>query len=131
MKEKSRILGLDVGSKRIGMAVAIEGIVFPRETLLVKSQKEALDSLKQFCAQENITEIVIGLPLDQENQETMQSKKIRAFGEKLESAVNLPVAFQEESYSTLEAAWKMPKYKKEHRDTLAAAVILERYLNAI
>lgn len=126
----SHILGLDVGEKRIGMAIADEKlkVVFPRETISYKRQVVLLEFLKTFCEEVGISRIVIGLPLDAKEKETKQSSKIRVFAKKLSRHVNLPIEFQEESYSTQEGIWKMPKYRKEHRDALAAMVILERYL---
>lgn len=126
----SRILGLDFGEKRIGMAIGDKKtkMVFPRDALTIKNQRTVFMHLKQFCKQESIIEIVLGLPLRDDDEETTLSEKIRKFGKRLEIEVGLPVIFQEESFSTKEALWKMPKEKKEHRDTLAAMIILERYL---
>lgn len=126
----SKILGLDVGEKRVGIAIADEKekVVFPRDTVAYKSRAAFFAYVKDFCVQEGISLIVIGLPLGQDEKETFQSKKIRAFTEKLSKVVQVPIEFQEESYSTKEAEWKMPKYRKKHRDVVAAMVILERYL---
>lgn len=126
----SHILGLDFGEKRIGMAIGDEKtkMVFPRDTLRMKNQRLVFDYLNRLCKEEGIMKIVIGLPLGDDDGETKVSEKIRKFKKGLDAALGIPVVFQEESFSTKEALWKMPKEKKEHRDTLAAMIILERYL---
>lgn len=125
-----RLLGLDVGQKRIGLAITDDRnrVVFPRGNLERKNKNQTIVDLKKFCEEEKVSKIICGLPLDEQERERRGTRAIRAFGELIEKELHIPVEFIDEAFSTDEAIAKMPKYVKKFKDELAAAIILERYL---
>lgn len=141
MNHQSKLLGLDYGTSSIGVAITDETrhFVFGRETLsLKKGLKPTLEKLKNLCLEEKIQTIVIGLPLDEDGNETAQTEKIRRFAEKLKATIpRLELSFQDESFTSFEAdqllaqAGISAKKNKAHQDELAAILILKRYLKVL
>lgn len=132
----SKILALDFGTKLIGYAIsdADAKIAFPRGTLANKSETKLLKELQKIIAEEKICKIILGVPLGEDNEETDVSKRIRGFGSRLTRKLKLPVEYVDEFGSSKEALGKIPfkKYrrKKGETDSIAAQIILQRYLDA-
>ncbi len=124
-----RYLGIDYGDKRIGIAVSDpEGrIAFPKSALLNRGSAKIVKELKSLLAKEDVSEIVVGLPLNLDGSESDQSRKVRSFVKKLKSRVTLPVKFENEIFTTHMV--ESQGVEKEHRDESAAAVILQSYLD--
>ncbi len=131
-----KLLAIDFGTKRVGYAVsdATQTIAFPREALPAHPLDVLLAALREVINTEKISAIVIGLPLDAENEEGESAKKVRAFGEEVVRAFSLPVVYTDESYSSNEALSKIPlrkdRGKTGRRDAVAAQIILQRYLDS-
>lgn len=131
-----RILGIDYGSKRIGLAVSdeTESMAFPYTVLETKKFIEnKFNILKEFCKKEDIKQIVVGLPLSFSGKEQSQAVETRAFIDNLKKSVNLPVEFENEVLTT-ELAKKhlisaAGKKIKEKIDASAAAIILQSFLD--
>lgn len=137
-----RILALDVGDKRIGLAVSdpLGLTAQPLQTLARGHFKKDCAVILAKIQAFQVTELVIGLPLDSEGNEGRQSEKIRFFAEGLEMFLNehniiLPFRFVDESYSSKEAEnilleANMGRQKRKRViDKIAAAVILQHYLD--
>ncbi len=133
-----RILGLDLGTKTIGLATAdVEGqISTPRQT--IARTKFMLDAkqLLDFATRENIGLLVIGLPLNMDGTEGPRAQATRAFVRNLAKLTDLPVMFWDERLSTvavnrvmLEADLSRAK-RAENVDKLAAGYILQSFLDA-
>lgn len=120
-----KILGIDYGRKKIGLAIS-EGIL--ATPLAVVKEKQPLAAIKKICLDQQITEIVIGLP------ESGIVEEIKLFGQKLETMTGLTVAFQDETLTSRSAVAKMiaagkkRKFRRQKEDAVAAALILESYL---
>jgi putative Holliday junction resolvase len=134
----ARVLGIDLGSRRIGVAVS-DGLGLtaqPRATLARKGGVRDIDAIAAAVKDADADRIVLGLPLDPEGQEGPAARRARAFGDKLRAALHLPVELIDESFSTVEAeavllAADMSRARrKQVVDKLAAAVILQRWLDA-
>lgn len=132
-----RVLGLDIGSKRIGIAVSDElGFTAqPVETLLSKGMEADLDRIVALVDQYGAEEIVVGLPYNMNGTEGPEAKKVRAIMEKISKRVNIPVQEWDERLSTaaaertlLEADMSRSKRRKVV-DRLAAVIILQGYLD--
>jgi len=134
-----RILGLDYGEKRIGVAVCDElGITAQGlPTLIRQTQKHDLEVLNRWIQQYSIQEIVIGYPLRLDGSEGIQCEKVKRFALLLEKNFLLPVMKWPETLSTKEAEeilissgirWRK---RKEKVDRLAACLILQSYLDQI
>ncbi len=132
----AKILALDFGTKRIGCAVSDESatVAFPRGVFANTPGEEIFEKIRVMVREERITKIVIGVPLDQDNEETESSKLARRFGSTLARSVMLPITYVDETSSTDEALAKIPFRKdrraKGQRDAIAAQIILQRYLDS-
>jgi putative holliday junction resolvase len=134
----SRVLGIDLGSRRIGVAVS-DGLGLtaqPRTTIARHGGVRDLDAIAAAAKEASADRIVLGLPLDPEGLEGPAAQRARVFAEKLRAAVGLPVELIDESFSTVEAeqvllAADVSRAKrKQVVDKMAAAIILQRWLDS-
>lgn len=123
-----RILGIDYGQKRFGLAITEGEIARP---LKVEARNKNLESrIQEICEKENVEKIVIGLP------EGRLANEIKDFGQQLESITNIPVEFFDETLTTQDAIKKMieagtsKKKRKNFQDAVSAALILQAYLSS-
>jgi putative holliday junction resolvase len=130
-------MGLDLGSKTIGIATAdlTRQIATPRETLARKKFTDDAKALIAFAEKEAIGLLVFGLPLNMDGTEGPRCQSTRAFVRNLARLTPLPVVFWDERLSTvavnrtmLEADLSRAK-RAEHVDKLAAAYILQGFLD--
>jgi putative holliday junction resolvase len=137
-KLQGRILGLDVGSKRIGMAVSdplgitAQGI----ETLQRRNKRQDFAELARIIQRYEVQEIVVGLPLRMSGIEGAQSEKIQAFAEDLRQRFGLPVHLWDERLTSVEAnrLLRQTDLSIERRakavDRMAAVLILQGWMEA-
>jgi putative holliday junction resolvase len=131
-----RILALDVGRKRIGLAVTDElGITAQGiETLQRTRLRDDLDALKNIAEKWNIRMLLVGRPLHMSGAESRQSEYTREFAHRLQEHVGLPLIFWDERLTSAEAermlrdAGASLDQKKKAVDRLAAMLLLESYL---
>jgi len=134
-----RILGLDYGSKRIGVAICDElGITAQvLATITRKNQRQDLQAIAGFIKKYGVEKIVIGYPIRLDGTEGIQCEKTNRFIRILESTFSLPVIRWEETLTTKEAenilmeANMRRKKRKNVVDKLAASLILQGYLNSL
>lgn len=124
-------LGIDYGKKRIGVAV---GSVIPKPLKPIFNTGDVLviDKICQICQEYEIETIVIGMPFRSQGEEGTISKEIRKFADDLEKC-NLPIEFEPEQFSTVEAEEMLKRQgKKLERsgltDSVSAAIILEQFI---
>ena len=128
----ARIVALDVGAKRIGVASAnvVARLASPLTTLEVTSNIMA--DIKQLLAEQTAEAVVLGLPRGMQGQETAQTKTVTDFGEALRQYIDIPLYWQDEAMTSklseeeLKASNKA--YTKGAVDALAATYILEDFL---
>lgn len=133
----SRLLGLDHGKRRIGVAVADSetGMAFARTAIQRRNLDHDLALVRELCTSEGVEQIVIGLPLNMDETEGPQAAEARAFGERL-TATGLDVVFEDERLSSWEAAQRLadagrrPSRASGELDSAAARLILQQYLDA-
>ena len=134
----ARILAVDYGEKRIGLAVSDElGITAsPLMTLARRSDDETVRQIAQLASKLRVTQIVVGLPRRTDAQEGEMERKVKAFAEKLRQEVSVPVVLFDERFTTriaeqvlLEADLSRRK-RKQVRDRLAAVILLQSFLEA-
>ncbi len=134
----ARVLGIDLGSRRIGVAVS-DGLGLtaqPRATLPRHGGMRDMDAIARVVKEADADRIVLGLPLDCEGKEGPAALRARAFADKLRATLKLPVELCDESFSTVEAedvliaADLSRARRKQVVDKLAAAIILQRWLDA-
>jgi putative Holliday junction resolvase len=133
-----RILGLDIGQKRIGVALSDPlGITAQGLTVIVyEDTAGALERLADICREHGVTRIVAGLPLHLSGDRGEAAEKVEKFAAAIEEHTGLPVEFIDERLTTRAAertliAGKVKRRaRKEVRDMLAAVLILESFLNS-
>ncbi len=123
------ILGVDFGTKRIGLAWVNKdlGVVLPYGQIRGKDREEMLLNLAKFIKEEKIDKVVFGLPLTLGGQESPNSRRVRTFVDELKKIINVQVDFYDERLSSF-AADQMEG--EASRDEKAAMIILTDYLEA-
>ena len=121
-----RLLGIDYGRKRIGVAMSDkEGrMAFPYA--VVENNVKKFSAIRKICENEDISEIVVGLPKNLKGEETEMTREVQEFGRRLCQKIGLKVIFQNEMFSTKEAVQIQGRHQKI--DASAAALILDSYL---
>ena len=128
-----RILAIDFGERRIGLATsdASGRLATARRTLQRKTDDAAVAEILRFCRQEEIGLIVLGVPRSPEGVESAFAGRVRSFARKVAEKSALPIAFQEETLTSNEAARRLPPgASREEIDRMAAAILLEDFLAA-
>jgi len=132
-----RILALDYGSKRIGIALSDElGITAGGLTTINrKGRLQDIEKISRIVEEYGVEEVVIGYPLRLDGTEGIQCEKVSRYADILSSNLSIPVIKWDESLSTKEAETILieadikPRKRREVVDKLAAAIILQGYLN--
>jgi len=136
--EGGKLIGVDVGTKTIGLAVCDAGWHFagPAETIRRTKFTKDLEQLQAFVAREQVVGLVVGLPLNMEGSDSPRTQSVRAFARNL-APLNLPVLLWDERWSTqaveramIEADVSRAK-RSEKVDALAAAHILQGAIDAL
>ena len=137
-----RILGLDFGSKTVGVAVS-DGLLLTAqgvETIERRDEnklRKTCARIEELIAEYEITEIVLGLPKNMNNTEGERVEKTKAFGEMLERRTGLPVHYWDERLTTVAAEQILMEsgVRRENRkaviDKVAAGLILQGYLDCL
>ena len=135
-----KIMGLDYGAKTVGVAISdtLLQIAHPKETIFRDSEKrmrKTLARIAELACEEEIKEIVIGLPLLPDGAEGERAQKAREFAEKVKTRTELPVILQDERFTTTASDEELDEMqvkaedRKKMIDQLAACHILDEYLN--
>jgi putative Holliday junction resolvase len=138
-----RVIGLDLGEKRIGVAVSDASGTLARPVKTIErgtSDAEAVAALRttvdELRAGEEIDGIVVGLPVRLDGSDNLQTPKVRRMIERMAAELGVPVFTQDERLSSREAEERLALGEKDWRkrkaklDAAAAAVILQDYLDA-
>jgi putative holliday junction resolvase len=135
----SRILGLDYGEKRIGLAVSdpTGTIASPLTTLTRRAGKRPpWAELERLVQEYEVNELVVGLPLDLAGEERDWSREVREFGDRLAGRTGLPLHWIDERLTSVQAERAVrgsglrrgQREEKERVDAAAAAIILQQFL---
>lgn len=135
-----RIMGLDFGSKTVGVAISDELLLTAQGVEIIRRKEE--NKLRQTCArieelikEYNVEEIVLGLPKNMNATEGVRAELTREFQDKLERRTGLPVHLWDERLTTVAAdkimmeAGIRREHRREHVDRIAAALILQGFLD--
>jgi putative holliday junction resolvase len=133
-----RAVGLDVGSRTIGVAVSDElGLLaHPRKTLARKGTKGDVATVRALVAAEEATRVIVGLPFTLDGKIGPRAQRVQVFIDALRDGWEVPVEPWDERYSTIEAARGLDEAgvygdrRREVIDAAAAAVILQGWLDA-
>lgn len=131
-----RKMGIDYGDKRIGVAFTDLLCVISTAYDVIKNESEqkSLEILTRLAKEKEVDEIIIGLPLNMQGEENERTKITREFGEKLSNYSLLPVVYEDERLTSVEAEEMLKERKlkwekrKEVIDMISAQLILQSYL---
>lgn len=138
MSGPTRLLGIDHGAVRLGLAVSDpeRRIASPLANYTRHDLEQDGRFLKKVIAEEEIGQVIIGLPVHLSGHEGEQAVAARAFGQWLGRLAGTPIVFWDERFSTWEAeaslrlAGLTNKKRKARRDQVAAQVLLQAYIDA-
>lgn len=138
-----RVLGIDLGARRVGLAIsdASGTLARPLETLVVSSEADAVDRVSQFIdalarEDDGLAAIVVGMPAALDGTKTPESARVAAFVAALAKRTPLPIAVEDERLTSVEAESRLAiqerdwKKRKDKLDAAAAAIILQDYLDS-
>lgn len=127
-----KILALDVGGVRIGVAAADAQLRFANPLITLTNDETIWNRLAALIQEHDVQHIVVGLPRGLQGQETAQTSICREFAEKLSERLKVAVSMQDEAATSVKAEAELRErgkpYEKSDIDALAATYILEDYL---
>lgn len=137
MNAKPRSLGLDIGDRRIGIAISDPlGITAAGlDTLERINMNKDIDAIADIAKRHGAIEIIVGLPQNMDGSVGEQAQKVQSFCKKLARATGLPIIYEDERLSTVSAirTLTLQGVKTGHRkdlvDRQAAAIILQKHLD--
>ena len=137
-----RALGLDVGERRVGIAISdpTGTVVRPLQTLVRSSRAEDFAAITALVAEHDVELVVVGQPLSLNGSEGPQARRISRYAERLADQLTVPIVFWDERYTTMAAEEIMLQNRSKGKrrraraeggvDAIAAAVILQSYLDS-
>ncbi len=137
---KGKYLAIDYGDRRVGIAISDynKEISFPRDFLTYTSENNLIAQLKKICEEEDVSKIILGLPIMMTGELGDRAKKTQKFHEALKEAMpSMPIDFFDERLSTEFAVKSLrgqgikDRDQKGKRDAMSAQIILQNYLSSI
>ncbi|NIP41871.1 MAG: Holliday junction resolvase RuvX [candidate division Zixibacteria bacterium] len=133
---RMKVMAIDFGTKRIGLAFTDPTLSFVSKTLTlkVKSEKDAAQKAAEFVFSEDIHKIILGYPLNDDGTKSEMTLKVEDFKVRLEKLVDVEIEYSDERYTSEEAEkylhqmGKSIKGNKNRIDAISAALILNDYL---
>jgi putative holliday junction resolvase len=134
----TRLLGIDHGLARIGLAVSDAGRMVARELMIIKrtSNKEDFARIHRVASEQNVVGVVVGVPFDPDNEERgrrTQADTVKNWVERFSQTTSLPIVLWDENLTSVDAqeiARRQRRKLREPIDDLAARVMLQSYLDA-
>ncbi len=138
MSTPTRLLGVDYGSVRIGLAISDPDrrLASPLAVHIRSSRDQDADYFRSVVSEEEVGALVVGLPVHLDGREGQKAVEARAFGAWLAETTGLPLTFWDERFSTVEAEsalWQAGlthRKRRARRDRVAAQIMLQAYLDA-
>ena len=136
---RARLLGLDVGSKTIGLAISDSALAVASPLTTLKRGKFTGDAqrLREIIGERGVGGLIVGLPISMDGSEGPRCQSVRQFAANLLALIDLPLAFWDERFSTLGAERPLRDAEMSHRrraeviDKMAAAYILQGALDRL
>jgi putative Holliday junction resolvase len=129
------MLGLDVGERRIGVAVSDGTLAVPLTIVEHRSRADDIERVAALAREQEAALVVVGLPLLESGEEGEQARRTRRFGDAVARRIDVPLTYHDERFSTVRASEAVgaPASRKGRRlriDDHAAAMILQSYIDA-
>jgi len=129
-----RLLALDPGERRIGVAVSDELGLYahPRPAILVTPRVNVVEAIARLVEDEQVAEVVVGLPLSMSGLESAQTATAHAFANRLRERLGVPVTEWDERLSSVEAERQLkgPRRRTGELDSAAASLVLQAVLDS-
>jgi putative holliday junction resolvase len=133
-----RVMALDVGDKKIGVAISDELLLTAqgRPTLRRKNLRSDLEVLRRLAMENDVQVVVIGQPLHMDGTPSAQTDRVARFSEELRKVLDVPFVFWDERLTSFEAEQHLEqmgmnwRQRREHVDKVAAMIILQNYLDS-
>jgi putative Holliday junction resolvase len=135
MVDITRVMGLDIGDSRIGVALSDPLRVMATPLTIIKRTEDitAINKIIDIVREKGVGLIIAGMPLNMDGTTGHQADKTRYFIAALGSQIDIPIKYRDERLSTVTAREMLGETRKTGRDTrydaAAAAIILQSYLN--
>ena len=135
-EEPGRILALDVGDRRIGVALSDPTGLLATPLTTISRGRSDTQTVLGLAAEHDVTEIIVGLPLTLAGRRGEQAERVADFAEALSDRADVPVRHVDERYSSVQAERLLsqsgvsPSRNRPRVDAVAAAVILQSYLDS-
>lgn len=134
MSSPETLLALDVGTKRIGMAIADGGVRIARPLGYLTVDGGEIEEIVKACGLYQPSKLIVGYPRNQSGEATQQTSLVEAFCEQLRQAEIPPIVYQDESLTSVMAEDRLKAVKKPYNkgdiDAVAAALILTDYIES-
>lgn len=135
------MLGVDFGARRIGLAVSEGRLAVPLLIIEHENRERDLERVAAIAREREVAAVVVGLPVLESGGEGEQARRTRRFGDALARRLDVPVAYQDERFSSVQAEDALadaaaarrgnePSRARRRIDDAAAAVILQAYIDA-
>lgn len=132
-KLKTRLLALDIGSTRIGIAINLKDTKISKPYGYLLNDDNFIENLIDILNKEDVDKIVCGLPRGLSGQETEQTKYVKHFIDNIKDKIDTDIAFQDEALTSVNAEEILKKsdsnYEHGDIDAYAASLILQDYLD--
>lgn len=125
-----KILSIDYGDKRIGLALSEDHWIKPLKPILNQSKEQAIQAIEQIITKHSIDKVILGLPIPLRAKTNERLRITQSFAKKLQKRISVTMELTDETFTTKLA--KMTAYTKAQKNNLdsrAASFILEQYLN--
>jgi putative Holliday junction resolvase len=137
--KRMRLMALDIGDRRIGVALSDPSKTLARSLRVVRRRSEEADVLEiaSLVEEYEVEKIVVGHPLQLDGTAGEQARRVEAYVEKLREAAGVPIILRDEGLSTVRAREMMieagtkQKDRRTRIDAVAAAVILQDYIDSL
>ncbi|MFH0702644.1 MAG: Holliday junction resolvase RuvX [bacterium] len=133
----TRYLGLDVGTKRIGISISdpLFIIAQPLKTIFRHSEQQSIEEIENLCKEYNVSVIIIGLPKNMNGTLGPQAQDVQFYAELIKEKIKVDIVFEDERLTSKDAERilieqnKKPSRNKELVDVVSAVLILQQYLD--
>jgi putative Holliday junction resolvase len=131
-----KLLGLDLGERRIGVAVTDDLGMFAFPLAIIDLTRSSLAEVARIASEQRVDGIVVGIPMNMRGDEGFQARAAREMARQIEQLVDVPIVYADERLTSyiadqaLASRGVKPRQRKAQRDAIAAAVMLQGYMDA-
>ncbi len=132
---EGRILALDLGSRRIGIALSHDDVALPEGVLESRGRVKDLETLRRLVVERGVTQVVVGVPIHMSGRRGKEAERAEGFARDLAEATGLPVDLVDERWTSREAERALRATGHDARsargrvDAVAASLLLRSYLD--